>query len=99
MFLVQGKGYTPTDHVATDSARTPLFVVSCGQFVVRQGLEDFQLSPSVQQPIRNVRLVPAGSDPLLEAADLIPECPAANIDGTVPVRIHTMRTYRPVVTR
>lgn len=47
-----------------------------------------QLHSSVRQAVNDVSFGAAGSRRPLEAFDLIRECPTANVNGPVPVRIH-----------
>ena len=58
-----------------------------------------QLGQGVLQPTSEMNLVRAVSDHTLEAFDLVDDCPAANLNSTMPVRVHTMRSYPISVTR
>ena len=58
-----------------------------------------QLCPGVFQPISVMSLGPAGSDVAFEALYLVGDCPAAYLNGTMPVRVHTTRSYPTSVTR
>ena len=69
--------------------------------VLRNGmnLELGQLCPGVFQPIRVAGLGPAGSDLTFEALDLVGDRAAADLNGSMPVRVHTTRSYPTSVTR
>ena len=58
-----------------------------------------KLGAGVCEALRDVGLVLAVSDPLLESVDLIDKCSAACVDGTVPVRVHSLGRYRAAVTK
>lgn len=62
-------------------------------------LELGQLCPGVFQPISVMSLGPAGSDLAFEALYLVGDCPAAYLNGMMPVRVHTTRSYPISVTR
>ena len=58
-----------------------------------------QLGPGVLQPTSEMNLGRTVGNHTLEAFDLVDDCPAANLNSTMPVRVHTMRSYLISVTR
>ena len=60
----------------------------------RMCFEVRQLRPSVLQTINHMRFRAASSDPLFEPFDLIPKSLSTDLDGTVPVRVHTTNATR-----
>lgn len=65
----------------------------------RMDLELGQFCAGVFQTISVVCLGPAGRDHAFEAFDLVGDCAAAYLNGSMPVRVHTTRNYPTSVTR
>jgi hypothetical protein len=73
---------------------TRSYTPSCGPSVA-QNRKIRQFGACVSEAFGDMLLAPAFGDPLLEAVDLIDECSASRLDGTITVRVHGIGRYMP----
>ena len=86
---------SPAAHCQDRSWSPPATVdLLCGE-----RFETLQLAACVRQPIYDVRLIPAGTDQILEPFDLVDERSTTRFERFVLIRIHDDARYRATVTQ